>query len=118
MLFVKGGYIGVPVGLAAASLRVPYVTHDSDAVAGLANRIIARWARVHAVADDGISREEFVLDRPTLGLYLPPMTWGVQYRYSPDAVLLVLASEHYEPQDYIRDYEEFLRASAARPATL
>ena len=50
VLFVKGGYIGVPVGLATASLRVPYVTHDSDAVAGLANRIIARWARVHAVA--------------------------------------------------------------------
>lgn len=80
--------------------------------------LVAVKGRVHAVADDGISREEFVLDRPTLGLYLPPMTWGVQYRYSPDAVLLVLASEHYEPQDYIRDYEEFLRASAARPATL
>lgn len=50
VLFVKGGYIGVPVGLAAALLRIPYVTHDSDAIAGLANRIIARWARVHAVA--------------------------------------------------------------------
>ncbi len=50
VLFVKGGYVGVPVGLAAALLRVPYVTHDSDALAGLANRIIARWARVHAVA--------------------------------------------------------------------
>jgi UDP-N-acetylglucosamine--N-acetylmuramyl-(pentapeptide) pyrophosphoryl-undecaprenol N-acetylglucosamine transferase len=49
-IFVKGGFVGVPVGLAAASLHIPYVTHDSDAIPGLANRIIARWARLHAVA--------------------------------------------------------------------
>jgi UDP-N-acetylglucosamine--N-acetylmuramyl-(pentapeptide) pyrophosphoryl-undecaprenol N-acetylglucosamine transferase len=50
VLFVKGGFVGVPVGLAAAALRVPFVTHDSDAIPGLANRIISRWAAVHAVA--------------------------------------------------------------------
>ena len=50
VLFVKGGFVGVPVGLAAAVLRIPYVTHDSDALPGLANRIIAKWARLHAVA--------------------------------------------------------------------
>lgn len=50
IIFVKGGYVGVPVGLAAAWLKIPYVTHDSDAIPGLANRIIARWAKVHAVA--------------------------------------------------------------------
>lgn len=50
VIFIKGGYVGVPVGLAAASLHQAYVTHDSDAVPGLANRIIARWARQHAVA--------------------------------------------------------------------
>lgn len=50
IIFVKGGFVGVPVGLAAARLKIPYVTHDSDAIPGLANRIIARWARVHAVA--------------------------------------------------------------------
>jgi UDP-N-acetylglucosamine--N-acetylmuramyl-(pentapeptide) pyrophosphoryl-undecaprenol N-acetylglucosamine transferase len=50
VIFVKGGFVGVPVGLAAALLRIPYVTHDSDALPGLANRIIARWARKHAVA--------------------------------------------------------------------
>ncbi len=49
-IFIKGGYVGVPVGLAAALLHVPYITHDSDAVPGLANRIISRWARAHAVA--------------------------------------------------------------------
>ncbi|MBC7707962.1 UDP-N-acetylglucosamine--N-acetylmuramyl-(pentapeptide) pyrophosphoryl-undecaprenol N-acetylglucosamine transferase [Polaromonas sp.] len=50
IIFVKGGFVGVPVGLAAASLKIPYVTHDSDAIPGLANRIIGRWARRHAVA--------------------------------------------------------------------
>lgn len=50
VIFVKGGFVGVPVGLAAATRHIPYITHDSDAIPGLANRIIARWARVHAVA--------------------------------------------------------------------
>jgi UDP-N-acetylglucosamine--N-acetylmuramyl-(pentapeptide) pyrophosphoryl-undecaprenol N-acetylglucosamine transferase len=49
-IFVKGGFVGVPVGLAAAALRIPYVTHDSDALPGLANRIIAPWAKIHTVA--------------------------------------------------------------------
>jgi UDP-N-acetylglucosamine--N-acetylmuramyl-(pentapeptide) pyrophosphoryl-undecaprenol N-acetylglucosamine transferase len=50
VIFVKGGFVGVPVGLAAAALGIPFVTHDSDAIPGLANRIIARWAARHAVA--------------------------------------------------------------------
>lgn len=70
--------------------------------------LIAVNGSVHVVADDGKHREEFVLDRPNLGLYLPPMTWGIQYRYSPDAVLMVLASEHYDNADYVRDYDQFL----------
>ncbi len=50
IVFIKGGFVGVPVGLAAARLHIPYITHDSDAIPGLANRIIARWATTHAVA--------------------------------------------------------------------
>ncbi len=50
IIFVKGGFVGVPVGLAAARLKLPYITHDSDAIPGLANRIIGRWATLHAVA--------------------------------------------------------------------
>lgn len=50
IIFVKGGFVGVPVGLAAVWLHIPFVTHDSDAIPGLANRIISRWARKHAVA--------------------------------------------------------------------
>lgn len=61
------------------------------------------------VADDGASREQFALDSPTKGLYLPPMTWATQYKYSSDGMLLVFASDYYDPADYIRDYEEFVR---------
>lgn len=71
--------------------------------------LIAIKGSVNVVADDGLMREEFVLDRPYLGLYLPPMTWGIQYRYSTDAVLAVFASHYYDPDDYIRDYSDFLR---------
>lgn len=60
------------------------------------------------VADDGINRQEFLLDRPNLGLYLPAMIWGTQYKYSQDAVLLVFASEYYEAADYIRNHDEFV----------
>ncbi|MBS4059829.1 MAG: WxcM-like domain-containing protein [Bacteroidetes bacterium] len=61
------------------------------------------------VVDDGISRAEISLDRPSLGLYLPPMVWGTQYKYSHEAVLMVLASALYDPNDYIRDYDTFLK---------
>ena len=61
------------------------------------------------VADDGTNRQEFLLDRPDLGIHLPPMVWGIQYKYSADAVLLVFASHYYDGVDYIRDYAEFLQ---------
>jgi UDP-N-acetylglucosamine--N-acetylmuramyl-(pentapeptide) pyrophosphoryl-undecaprenol N-acetylglucosamine transferase len=48
VVFLKGGFVGVPVGLSAAFWHIPFVTHDSDALPGLANRITARWARYHA----------------------------------------------------------------------
>jgi UDP-2-acetamido-3-amino-2,3-dideoxy-glucuronate N-acetyltransferase len=64
---------------------------------------------LRTVVDDGARRQEFVLDRPDFGLHVMPMVWGTQYRYSSDAVLLVLASHPYDADDYIRDHEEFLR---------
>ena len=59
------------------------------------------------VADDGIDRQEFFLDRNDMGIHLSPMIWGIQYKYSSDAALLVFASHHYDNADYIRDYSEF-----------
>ncbi|MDQ3025091.1 MAG: WxcM-like domain-containing protein [Pseudomonadota bacterium] len=70
--------------------------------------LICLRGTVSVVADDGRNREEFLLDRPDLGLHLPPMVWGIQYKYSPDAVLLVFASHYYDAADYVRDYNEFL----------
>lgn len=60
------------------------------------------------VADDGEHKVEIELDAPNRGLYLPPMTWGIQYKYTPDALLLVFASDYYDAADYIRDYEDFI----------
>jgi hypothetical protein len=60
------------------------------------------------VVDDGVNRAELKLNSPDEGVYLPPMTWGVQYKYSADALLLVFASHGYDASDYIRDYSEFL----------
>ncbi len=66
------------------------------------------------VVDDGHNREEIVLDSPQIGVHIHPMVWGIQYKYSPDAVLLVMASEVYSADDYIRDYDEFLKLVADR----
>jgi UDP-2-acetamido-3-amino-2,3-dideoxy-glucuronate N-acetyltransferase len=70
--------------------------------------LVALKGKVHVMVDDGSQREEFILDSPNLGLYMPPMTWGVQYKYSSNAILMVLASEPYDADDYIRNYEEFV----------
>lgn len=69
--------------------------------------LVAVKGSVHVVADDGVNREEFVLDKPNKGIHLPPMTWGIQYRYSQDAVLMVFASHYYDADDYIRNYDDF-----------
>lgn len=61
------------------------------------------------VVDDGNERCEINLDKPTLGLYIPPMIWATQYKFTQDAVLLVLASDIYKADDYIRNYEEYLK---------
>lgn len=60
------------------------------------------------VADDGVHRQEFLLGQPDVGLYLPPMVWGIQYKYTSDALLCVFASDYYDADDYIRDYAKFL----------
>ncbi|WP_377702768.1 WxcM-like domain-containing protein [Pseudoduganella sp. UC29_71] len=63
--------------------------------------------------DDGVARDEVVLDTPTVGLHVPPRLWRVHYKYSPDAILLVLCSDVYKADDYIRDYEQFLALTAS-----
>ena len=59
--------------------------------------------------DNGYETEIIELNKPRMGLYLKTMVWKDMYDFSPDSVLLVLASEHYDGEEYIRDYEEFLK---------
>ncbi|NOT63041.1 MAG: isomerase [Acidobacteria bacterium] len=61
------------------------------------------------VVDDGTRREEILLNSPAIGVHLAPLVWGIQYKFSPDALLLVLASHKYDADDYIRNYDEFER---------
>ena len=58
--------------------------------------------------DDGTNQMVYHLDRPHIGIYLPRMIWKDMYDFSEDSVLLVLASEHYDPEEYIRDYDKYL----------
>lgn len=59
--------------------------------------------------DNGREKETVALDSPTEGLYIANNMWREMYDFSPDAVLLVLASQHYDESDYIRDYNAFLK---------
>lgn len=63
---------------------------------------------VSVLLDDSFVRKEVCLDQPNLGLYIPPRVWRVMYKYSSDAILLVLASHEYSSDDYIREYGKFL----------
>lgn len=59
---------------------------------------------------DGKGNEaDFLLNRPHTGIYLPRMMWKDMYDFSEDSVLLCLASEHYDSEEYIRDYNEFIK---------
>lgn len=61
--------------------------------------------------DDGRTRDEVRLDKPELALYLPAKIWATQSQFTLDAVLMVLASEKYDPDEYIKDYSEFLKVT-------
>lgn len=68
---------------------------------------------VTCLVDDGQQRVSYHLSDPSVALHMPAMTWGAQYKYSPDAVLGVFASLPYDADDYIRDYDEFLELAGA-----
>lgn len=75
--------------------------------------LICVRGKCSVLADDGVNRTEVLLDSIGKGVYLPPMIWGVQYKYSEDAILVAFASHHYDPGDYIRDYDQFIEAVRA-----
>lgn len=69
--------------------------------------LVCLAGQVTCLLDDGSERRVVTLAQPGDSLYMPAMTWGAQYHYSSDAVLGVLASLPYDPDDYIHDYETF-----------
>ena len=70
--------------------------------------LVCLHGSVHVVVDDGQVNREVRLDTPDRGIYMPAMTWGVQYKFSSDAVLMVFASHPYDSEEYIRDYGSFV----------
>lgn len=58
---------------------------------------------------DGRRKETIRLDRPMEAVYIPRMIWKEMYDFSPDSVLLVLASTHYDGSEYIRDFDEYMK---------
>lgn len=71
--------------------------------------LVALAGSVTCLVDDGSRRQTYLLDDPGVGLYMPALTWGTQYGYAPGTILVVFASHPYDPDDYLRDYDEFVR---------
>ena len=60
--------------------------------------------------EDGKGNEKiFLLDRPHIGIFIPQMVWKDMYDFSEDSIILCLASEHYDPEEYIRDHDAFIK---------
>jgi len=69
--------------------------------------LISTTATVMVDLSDGEVNETFILDSPERGLLIPPLIWGTQYNFSTNATLLVLASEAFDPDDYLHNFQEF-----------
>ena len=70
--------------------------------------LIAASGSFEVFLDDGKTTKQVFLNRPYIGLLIPPTIWAAEINFSSGAICLVLASHNYDPDDYIRDYEQFL----------
>lgn len=112
-LVIVEGNIDIPFEIK----RIFYIYgSDKDVVRGKhANRksefILINLAGSSKVkVKDGKGNEAiFCLNRPHTGIYLPKLIWKDMYDFSKDSVLLCLSSEHYDADEYIRDYDEFVK---------
>jgi dTDP-4-dehydrorhamnose 3,5-epimerase-like enzyme len=73
--------------------------------------IVSASGSFDVVVRDGVEERRFFLNRPYYGLYIPAMTWRELENFSSGSVCVVLASQLYEPDDYYRDYDEFIGAA-------
>ena len=88
----------------------PGVSRGFHAHYNLSQVVICIAGRCRMILDDGNVREEVWMECPTKGLLIENMIWREMHDFSSDCVLLVLASEHYDENDYIRDYSDFIGA--------
>ncbi len=94
VVFIKGGFVGVPIGLCCALLRIPFITHDSDTVPGLANRIVGRWAKTHAT---GMPTEFYNVPKEKLRYVGIPL--AAQYKPVTNTMLAEYRHEIGVPKD-------------------
>ena len=87
---------------------VPGAARGAHAHKQLQQLMIATSGSVHVTMDDGTNKKTFVLDKPWKGLLVAPGLWRTLDNFSDGAVCMVLASDGYKTEDYIRDYGEFL----------
>lgn len=111
-LVVIEGNESIPFGIE----RVFYIYgSDQDVVRGQHANMRSEFVLINVAGTSKVritdGTEEFVveLNRPMMGVYIPPMVWKDMYDFSPDSVLLVLASTHYDGSEYVRDYDEYLK---------
>lgn len=107
------GQVGAPLPFVVKRYFVQFDVPTKEVRGEHAHRrlrqvLVCLRGSLEVMVDDGKERAIVPLSSPQQGLYLPPMVWASHYHYTPDAVLLVLASEEYDPADYVRDYDEFL----------
>ena len=114
----RGGLVAVELGagkpIPFEIKRVYYIHRTEQGVSrgfhahhNLKQVAICVAGKCRMVLDDGNRREEAWLDSPLRGLLIENLTWRELHDFSPDCVVLVLASEHYDEADYIRNYSDF-----------
>jgi dTDP-4-dehydrorhamnose 3,5-epimerase-like enzyme len=100
--------------------RVYYIIGAEGAARGfhahrsLEQLMICLSGSCRIVLDDGRRRSDYRLDRPDTGLFVRAMTWREMHDFSPNCVILVLASAHYDEADYVWDHDEFLKLAGGR----
>ncbi len=115
----RGSLVALEIGMEKAVpfdiKRVYYIFHTAQGVSrgyhahrNLKQLAICVAGKCRMVIDDGVNREETWMDCPTKGLLIESMVWREMHDFSDDCVLLVLASEHYDESDYIRNYSDFI----------
>ncbi len=88
------------------------VIRGKHAHQNLAQVLVCLNGSCRILVNDGFTKDEYLLDQPDKGLYLGNNIWREMYNFSDNCILMVLASELYNSDDYIRDYEQFLHIVA------